>query len=98
MGGVLSCFQGLLGVVELTIMGDCYDLYSKDSGFTISMCLRNFESNILRVWFKLKKMFSFLTLFKHEFCNVNVSLYSKIRNLSLKFTFDTSTCTCYNKI
>ena len=49
VGGVLSCFQGLLGVFELTIMGDCYDLYSKDSCFTISMCLRNFGSNILRV-------------------------------------------------
>ena len=37
-------------------MGDCYDLYSKVSVFTISMCLRIFGSNILRVWFKLKKV------------------------------------------
>ena len=33
-----------------------------DTGFTTSMCLRNFGSNILRVWFK-SKMFNFLTLF-----------------------------------
>ena len=39
-------FRAFLGVFELTIMGDCYDLYSKDSGFTISMCLRNLGSNI----------------------------------------------------
>ena len=29
MGGVLSCFQGPLGVFELTIMGDCYDYIAK---------------------------------------------------------------------
>ena len=56
VGGVLLCFQALLGVFELTIMGDCYNLYSKDAGFTTSMCLRNFGSNILRVWFKLKNV------------------------------------------
>ena len=37
-------------------MGHCYDLYSKVSCFTISMCLRNFGTNILRVLFKLKKV------------------------------------------
>ena len=45
-----------MGVFELTIMGDYYDLYSKVSCFTISMCLRNFGSNILKVLFKLKKV------------------------------------------
>ena len=54
--GYFHVFRAFLGVFELTIMGDCYDLYSKDSGFTISMCHRNFESNILRVWFKLKNV------------------------------------------
>ena len=54
--GYFHVFRALLGVFELTIMGDCYDLYSKYSGFTISMCLRNFGSNILRVWFKLKNV------------------------------------------
>ena len=53
MGGVFSCFQGPLGVFELTFMGDTCNLYSKDSGFTLSMCLRNFGLHILRVWFKL---------------------------------------------
>ena len=55
VGGVFSCFQCPLGLFELAIMGDCYCLYSRFSGFTISMCLRNFEPNILRVWFKLRK-------------------------------------------
>ena len=56
VGGVLSCFQCPFGVFELTTMGDCYDLYSKYSGLTVSMCLRNFGSNMLRVWFKLKNV------------------------------------------
>ena len=34
--------ESFLGVFELTIMGDCYDSYSKVSGSTIAMCLRNF--------------------------------------------------------
>ena len=54
--GYFNVFSAHLGVFELTIMGDCYDLYSKDSGFIISMCFRNFGSNILRVWFKLKNI------------------------------------------
>ena len=37
------------GIFELALMVDCYDLHSKDFGFTLSMCLRNFGSNILRV-------------------------------------------------
>ena len=45
--------RALLGVFELIFMDDNYNLYSKDSGFTLSLCLRNFGSNILRVWFKL---------------------------------------------
>ena len=52
--GYFYVFRALLGVFELTIMSDCYDLYSTDTGFTTSMCLRNFGSNILIVWFKLK--------------------------------------------
>ena len=52
--GYFHVFRALLGVFDLTIMGDCYDSYSKVSCFTISMCLRNFGSNILRVWSKLK--------------------------------------------
>ena len=56
--GYFHVFRALLGVFELIIMGDCCDLYSKVSCFTISMCLRNFGSNILRVWFKLKKVSS----------------------------------------
>ena len=47
--GHFHAFMTLLGVFELTFMGDTYNLYSKDSGFTLSMCLRNFGSNILRV-------------------------------------------------
>ena len=47
-------------------MGDCYDSYSKVSVFTISMCLRIFGSNILRVWFKLKKV-----LFSDVIFNMN---------------------------
>ena len=54
--GYFHVFRALLGVFELIIMGDCCDLYSKVSCFTISMCLKNFESNILRVWFTLKKV------------------------------------------
>ena len=54
--GYFYVFRALLGVFELTIMGDCYDLYSKDTGLTTSMFLRNFGSNILRVWFKLKNV------------------------------------------
>ena len=61
--GYFHVFRALLGVLELSIMGDCYDFYSKDFGFTTSMCLRNFGSNIFRVWFKLKKMINFQTLF-----------------------------------
>ena len=54
--GYFNVFSAHLGVFELTIMSDCYDLYSKDSVFIISMCLRNFGSNILRVWLKLKNV------------------------------------------
>ena len=54
--GYFHVFRAFLGVFELIIMGDCYDLYNKDSGFTISMCHRNFGSNTLRVWFKLKNV------------------------------------------
>ena len=56
--GYLHVFRALLGVFEHIIMGDGCDLNSKVSCFTISMCLRNFGSNILRVWFKLKKFSS----------------------------------------
>ena len=49
-------FRALWGVFELTIMADCYDLYSKDSGLTLSMCHRNFGSNILRIWFKVNNV------------------------------------------
>ena len=55
MGGVLSCFLCFLGIFELSFLGDCYYLYGKFSGITISMCLRNVGPNILRVWFKLRK-------------------------------------------
>ena len=34
--------RALLGVFELTFMDETFDLYSKDSGFTLSMCLTNF--------------------------------------------------------
>ena len=51
--GYFRVSRVLLGVFELTLMGDTYNLYSKDSGFTLSMCFRNFGSNILGVWFKL---------------------------------------------
>ena len=37
--GYFHVFRALLGVFELPIMGHCYDLYSKDSGFTTSICL-----------------------------------------------------------
>ena len=33
--GYFHVFRALLGLFELNIMGDCYDLYSKVSGFTI---------------------------------------------------------------
>ena len=56
MGGVLSCFRCFLGIFELAFMRDCYNLYGIFSGFTISMCLRNVGPNILRVWFKLRKI------------------------------------------
>ena len=51
--GYFRASMALLGVFELTFMDDAYNLYSKDSGFTLSMCFRKFGSNILRVWFKL---------------------------------------------
>ena len=51
--GYFRVSRALLGVFELTSMGDSYNLYSKDSSFTLSMCFRNFGSNILREWFKL---------------------------------------------
>ena len=51
--GYFHVSRALLGVFELTFLGDIYNLYSKDSGFTLPMCLRNFGPNILRVWFKL---------------------------------------------
>ena len=52
--GYFRVSRALLGLFELTFMANTYNLYSKDSGFTLSMCFRNFGSNILRVWFKLK--------------------------------------------
>ena len=51
--GYFHVSRTLLGVFEVTFMGDPYNLYSKDSGFILSMCLRNFGSIILRVWLKL---------------------------------------------
>ena len=60
--GYFYVFRALLGVFELTFMVDTYNLYSKDSGFTLSMCLRYFGSNILRVWFKLFVSFSDVVL------------------------------------
>ena len=51
--GYFHVFMALSGVFELIFMGDTYNLYSKDSGFILSMCLRNFGSKVLRVWFKL---------------------------------------------
>ena len=47
--GYFHVFSALLGIFELTIMGNHYDLYSKVSDFTITMCLRNFGPSILRV-------------------------------------------------
>ena len=35
--GYFHVSRALLGVFELTFMGDTYNLYSKDSGFTLSM-------------------------------------------------------------
>ena len=64
--GVLSCFQCFLGIFELAFMRDCYYLYGKFSGFTISMCFRKFGPNILRVWFKLRKF-----LFSDVIINMN---------------------------
>ena len=69
MGGVLSCFPCFLGIFELAFMRDCYYLYGKFSGFTISMFLRNFGANILRVWFKLRK-----SLFSEVIININFVL------------------------
>ena len=54
--GYFYVFRALLGVFELSITGDCYYLYSKDTGNTTSMCLSNFGSNILRVWLKFKNV------------------------------------------
>ena len=36
--GYFHIFGALLGIFELAIMGDCYYLYRKITGFTISMC------------------------------------------------------------
>ena len=69
MGGVLSCFRFFLGIFELAFMRDCYYLYSIFSGFTISMCIRNFGPNILRVWSKLRKF-----LFSDVIINMNCVL------------------------
>ena len=69
MGGVLSCFRVFLVIFELAFMRDCYNLYGKFSGFIISMCLRNFGPNILRVWFKLRKF-----LFSDVIINMNFVL------------------------
>ena len=60
---------GVLGIFELAFMSDCYYLYGKFSGFTISMCLRNFGPNIFRVWFKLRKF-----LFSGVIINMNFVL------------------------
>ena len=54
--GYFDVFRALLGVFALIIIGEYCDLYGKVSCFTLSMCLRNFGSNILRVCFKLKKV------------------------------------------
>ena len=62
-------FRCFLGILELGFMPDCYYLYGKFSGFTISMCLRNFGPNILRVWFKLRKF-----LFSDVIINMNFVL------------------------
>ena len=94
MGGVLSCFRCFLGIFELAFMGDCYYLYGKFSGFTISMCLRNVGLNILRVWFKLRFFFYFLTLL---LTSLNVSGYSKIHSLLMKFAYGASIGICYIK-
>ena len=51
--GYFHVLRALLGVFELTIICDCYDLDSNVSGFTISMCLKIFGSSMLSVWFKL---------------------------------------------
>ena len=67
--GYFHVSSALLG--ELTIMSDCYDLYSKVSGVTIPMYLRSFGSNISRVRFK-KVLFSDVS-FKMYFGNLNVS-------------------------
>ena len=45
--GYFHVFRALLGVFDLTFMGDTYNLCSKDSGFTLSMCLRSFGSHIV---------------------------------------------------
>ena len=52
--GYFYVFIVLLGIFELAIMDDCYDLSSEVSAFTISMCLRNFGAYNWTVWFKLK--------------------------------------------
>ena len=57
--GYFHVFRAHLRVFELIIMGECCDLYCKVCWFTVSMCLRNCASNILIVWFKLKKSFIF---------------------------------------
>ena len=48
-------FRVFLVIFEHAFMRDCYYLYGKFSGLTISMCHRNFGQNILRVWVKLRK-------------------------------------------
>ena len=90
MGGVLSRFRCFLGILELFFMRHCYYLYGKFSGFTISMCLRNFGPNILRVWFKLRKFLFFAVIINMNFVLINVSGYSKIHDLLMKFAYETS--------
>ena len=62
-------FWCFLGIFEIAFMRDCYHLYGKFSSFTISMCLRIFGPNILRVWFKLRK-----SLFSDVIINMNFVL------------------------
>ena len=48
----------MFSVPFMSIMSDCYFLYSKFSGLTLSMRIRNFGPNILR-YFQIKKVFIF---------------------------------------
>ena len=41
--GYFHVFGAFLGIFELAFMRDCYCLYGKFSGFTISMCLKTLD-------------------------------------------------------